>query len=96
MGTGVRCKPGDLAIFVSGRPENLGVLVQVIRAWNGPERDWWVETLSTAWGEFKGAVRPFPPGTEAGARDKDLRPLRKRRGPDETLRSVAVGHVGMC
>jgi hypothetical protein len=73
----MRCKVGDLAVYVGTFPQHLGRIVRVVspRPWTEPA--WWVD--------------PPLPTPEAGldglsVYDSGLRPIRDSDGEDEMLR----------
>ena len=70
----MRCKPGDIAVFIKGR--NYGRLCRVIRptpeAFRQFPDDWEVESLSEI--EY-GSGRTEGPGRIGNCRDSYLRPL---------------------
>jgi hypothetical protein len=75
----MNCKPGDLAIIISGVPANYGGLVEVLRRCHSLPGNWWeVKTLSRLTDYYGGF---HPPGTLGGiVQDAVLRPLP--RNPD--------------
>lgn len=93
----LRCKPGDLAVIVTGETpqesEDLGKFVLVIEAGDsysdeGDSRFYWrCESQSGplwAYDEFFGVKRWWRV-TEAHISDGALRPIRPGEGTDETL-----------
>ena len=82
----MRCRPGDLAVIVSGAEANLGKLVNVIEQSSAYGTGWWFVTLcgGSAQGTYPdGTIAPAPGGS---IQDSRLRPLRDQDGTDEVLR----------
>ena len=93
-----RCKPGDIAVFISG--PNLGKLVHVDRAFIGDEEfdgtlfcktmpgpAWVVTSLGGPLFNFMSDDTLGPKGrTTAPFNERRLRPLRNPKGDDQTMR----------
>lgn len=98
-----RCKPGDIAVFISGL--NLGKLVHIDRAFAGEETIDGTHYVKTGSGSFAWVVTSLggPLVSRFVSRAIDpkprmvsvfnancLRPLRNPRGTDQTLRWMAT------
>ena len=90
----MNCKPGDLAVFVSGKGESLaknaGRLFDVLRPAepiNG-EPSWWVKPVGVAYSKEHGAFVSH----EGECLDRCLRPIRDPGvvATDETLQWLPV------
>lgn len=91
----MNCKPGDLAVFVKGPPENIGIFARVIKC------DWSDNTWT-----YCDASRPvqmwcngakdgaYSSTAEAGGNawleDRDIRPIRDSDGTDEMIRIAGL------
>ncbi len=80
----LNCKPGDLAVQISGDfPENIGSLYEVIDTYRCDRGEWRVKAVS---GAPKSNWRTrINVGEIVWCEDRCLRPLRDNDGTDETL-----------
>jgi hypothetical protein len=68
----MKCRIGDLAILVRPEvPQNLGLLVEVVRVWRNKPGYWWVRSLSGPCKRDDGTV-----AAEGMCPDRSLRPIR--------------------
>jgi hypothetical protein len=67
----MNCKPGDLALIVGAdHPQNLGRIVQVVRAYPYMQNAWWVKHNGRPGVSLNGLVM------EGWSFDHELRPIR--------------------
>lgn len=94
----LNCRPGDLAVVIAGRVENIGAMVRVVRLYDTGETvsgvlwlgeghiGWVVEALGRDLVAYMDDdTVPFKFRTAVIA-DKSLRPIRGAEGEDEILR----------
>lgn len=85
----MRCRVGDLAILVGPKvPENLGVLVEVLKPWRHGPNHWWVRSLSGPLRRDDGRI-----AVEGSADDSGLRPIRGQSDNTEVEADLVTADV---
>lgn len=84
----MRCKVGDLAVFVKSLAGNEGAVIRVVR-FVGPINFTVAGFFPDVW-EIDPPVRAVEGGVTRRAPDAWLRPLRDGEGTDETIRIAGL------
>lgn len=85
--TGLRCRPGDLAIVTKcGVPERIGLLVRVLQRCSNGTHDWLVELLGPGVLAPGVTTRRITTRNRALLRDSSLTPIKGQARPYRMVR----------